>query len=103
MHAADIRKDVEAQLRDHLERVGQASAALGDRVATLEAQQGELLESLGWALVAIAELVAWRDTGAVHRQCKACQQILPVTMSGQFLPHSVPLQGHPCVNSGGHV
>jgi len=103
MHAERIRQEAEAAMIEVAKRSAAETAKLADRVSTLEAQQGELLDSLGWALVAIAELVAFRDTGAVHRQCKACLQIIPVTMTGQFMPHSIPLQGPPCVNSGGHV
>jgi len=80
--------------------------SLADRVSTLEAQQDGLLESLGWALVALAELVAFRDTGAVHRQCKACLQIIPVTMTGQFMPHINPgrsAENERCINSNGRA
>ena len=74
-----------------------------ERVIVLEKKLGEMHESLGWALVAIAELAAFRDTGAKHKQCKACLQMLPVTLTGQFMPHAAPLQKERCVNSGGRA
>jgi len=75
------------------------------RVSALELQLDGLNESLGWALVAIAELVAFRDTGAKHKQCKVCQQILPVTMTGQFMSHINPRGSREdrCINSYGHA
>lgn len=49
----------------------------------------------------VAELQWWRDTGAIHKQCRPCEQFLPIDRNGRF-PRHFGRFGQ-CINSGGEA
>lgn len=74
---------------------------LEDNLRTAQTLQDELMDVLNRCGISIAELVQWRDTGAIHKRCKTCEQFLPVTHSGHFPLHWERLGR--CLNSNGEA
>lgn len=72
-----------------------------ENLRTAMTLQDELMDVLNRCDISIAELVQWRDTGAVHKRCKTCEQFLPVTHSGHFPLHWGRLGR--CLNSNGEA
>jgi 5-carboxymethyl-2-hydroxymuconate isomerase len=90
-------------LHSRLEETASADAAdrrqLGENLRTAMTLQDELMDVLDRVGRSVAELVQWRDTGAVHKQCRVCEQFLAITLGGHF-PRHFSRDGQ-CVNSGG--
>lgn len=70
-------------------------------VENLMTAMEHLTATVEMILPRISELQMWRDTGAIHRQCKVCDQLVAVTAYNHLTPHGRPEWSSGwCPNSG---
>lgn len=106
--ADGIQMNEESELRNKVELAGQAIAklikekdVLKTDVENLMSAMEHLTATVEMILPRISELQMWRDTGAIHRQCKVCDQLVAVTAYNHLTPHGRPEWGSGwCPNSG---
>jgi len=78
-------------------------AEMQARLSKLESYFDSISKQFAQLAIKVSQLDMQSLTGARHVLCYACNQIMPVTLTGHFMPHQQVGTAEKCYNSGGEA